>query len=59
MAFQEIERKFLVAGDFRGEVSGASRIIQGFLNSGKILPPVDVEWWHGQGAFWLLWFFFI
>ena len=33
MAFQEIERKFLVAGDFRGEVSGASRIIQGFLSS--------------------------
>ena len=24
---------YLVAGDFRGEVSGASRIIQGFLNS--------------------------
>ena len=33
MAFQEIERKFLVAGDFRGEASGASRIIQGFLSS--------------------------
>jgi CYTH domain-containing protein len=33
MAFREIERKFLVAGDFRGEVSGASRIIQGFLSS--------------------------
>lgn len=33
MAFREIERKFLVAGDFRKEVSGASRIIQGFLSS--------------------------
>ena len=33
MAFREIERKFLVAGDFHGEVSGASRIIQGFLSS--------------------------
>ena len=33
MAFREIERKFLVAGDFRREVSGASRIIQGFLSS--------------------------
>lgn len=33
MAFREIERKFLVAGDFRGEVSGASRITQGFLSS--------------------------
>lgn len=33
MAFQEIERKFLVAGDFRKEVSGSSRITQGFLNS--------------------------
>ena len=33
MAFQEIERKFLVAGDFRKEASGASRIIQGFLSS--------------------------
>ncbi len=33
MAFQEIERKFLVAGDFRGEASGASRIVQGFLSS--------------------------
>lgn len=33
MAFREIERKFLVAGDFRMEVSGASRIIQGFLSS--------------------------
>lgn len=33
MAFREIERKFLVAGDFRGEVSSADRIVQGFLNS--------------------------
>ena len=33
MAFREIERKFLVAGDFRSEVSGASHIIQGFLSS--------------------------
>ena len=33
MAFREIERKFLVAGDFRSEVSGASRIVQGFLNT--------------------------
>ena len=33
MAFREIERKFLVAGDFRKEVSGASRITQGFLSS--------------------------
>lgn len=33
MALREIERKFLVAGDFRREVSGASRIIQGFLSS--------------------------
>lgn len=33
MAFREIERKFLVAGDFRREVSGASHIIQGFLSS--------------------------
>ena len=33
MAFREIERKFLVAGDFRGEVSSASRIVQGFLNT--------------------------
>ena len=33
MAVQEIERKFLVAGDFRGEVSGASHIIQGYLSS--------------------------
>ncbi|MBQ9450609.1 MAG: CYTH domain-containing protein [Bacteroidales bacterium] len=33
MAYRETERKFLVAGDFRGEVSGASRIRQGFLNS--------------------------
>ena len=31
MPLQEIERKFLVAGDFRGEVSGESRIRQGFL----------------------------
>jgi len=33
MEFREIERKFLVAGDFRGEVSGVSRITQGFLSS--------------------------
>ena len=33
MAFRETERKFLVAGDFRGEVSGASHIIQGYLSS--------------------------
>ena len=33
MAFREIERKFLVAGDFRRKVSGASHIIQGFLSS--------------------------
>ena len=33
MAVREIERNCLVAGDFRGEVSGASRIIQGFLSS--------------------------
>ena len=32
MAWREIERKFLVAGDFHGEVSGASRIKQGFLS---------------------------
>ena len=31
MPLQEIERKFLVAGDFRGEVAGESRIMQGFL----------------------------
>ncbi|MCR4859709.1 MAG: CYTH domain-containing protein [Bacteroidales bacterium] len=34
MEFREIERKFLVAGDFREEVSGSSRIIQGYLCSG-------------------------
>ena len=33
MGLQEIERKFLVAGDFRGEVTGESRIMQGFLSS--------------------------
>ena len=33
MAFREIERKFLVAGDFREEVSGAGRIVQGYLSS--------------------------
>ena len=33
MAFREIERKFLVAGDFRKEVSGASHIVQGYLSS--------------------------
>ena len=33
MAFREIERKFLVAGDFHGEVSGASHIVQGYLSS--------------------------
>ena len=31
MPLQEIERKFLVAGDFRQEASGSSRIRQGFL----------------------------
>ena len=35
MAFKEIERKFLVAGDFRGEVSGASHIVQGYLSSAR------------------------
>jgi CYTH domain-containing protein len=35
MAFREIERKFLVAGDFRGEVSGASHIVQGYLSSAR------------------------
>ena len=30
---REIERKFLVAGDFRGESTGASRIVQGFLST--------------------------
>ena len=35
MAFREIERKFLVAGDFRGEVSGSSHIVQGYLSSAK------------------------
>ena len=33
MEFREIERKFLVAGDFRCEASGADRITQGFLSS--------------------------
>ena len=33
MDFREIERKFLVAGDFRGEVSGASHIVQGYLST--------------------------
>ena len=33
MALQEIERKFLVAGPFRGEVSGSTHMVQGFLNS--------------------------
>ena len=33
MALREIERKFLVAGDFRTEAAGASRIRQGFLSS--------------------------
>ena len=33
MALREIERKFLVAGDFRKEASGASRITQAFLSS--------------------------
>lgn len=33
MAFREIERKFLVAGDFHSEVSGANHIVQGFLSS--------------------------
>jgi adenylate cyclase len=30
---QEIERKFLVTGDFRGEAGKATRIIQGYLSS--------------------------
>ena len=30
---QEIERKFLVAGDFKAEVSKSTRIIQGYLSS--------------------------
>ena len=33
MDYREIERKFLVAGDFRGEVSGASHIVQGYLST--------------------------
>ena len=33
MALREIERKFLVAGDFRKEASGASRITQAFQSS--------------------------
>lgn len=33
MEFREIERKFLVAGDFRAGVTGESRITQGFLCS--------------------------
>ena len=33
MALREIERKFLVAGDFRREASGATRITQAFLSS--------------------------
>ena len=35
MAFREIERKFLVAGDFRRGVSGASHIVQGYLSSAR------------------------
>ena len=35
MAFREIERKFLVAGDFRSGVSGASHIVQGYLSSAR------------------------
>lgn len=31
--FQEIERKFLVAGDFRSSATGSMRIIQGYLCS--------------------------
>lgn len=30
---QEIERKFLVCGDFKSEATGAERIAQGYLNS--------------------------
>jgi len=30
---QEIERKFLVTGDFRGVASGSTRITQGYLSS--------------------------
>lgn len=30
---QEIERKFLVSGDFRADVTGSTRIIQGYLSS--------------------------
>ncbi|MGY6554293.1 MAG: CYTH domain-containing protein [Wenzhouxiangella sp.] len=30
---QEIERKFLVAGDYRAAVSGSHRIVQGYLSS--------------------------
>jgi len=31
--FREIERKFLVAGDFRSSVTGSMRITQGYLSS--------------------------
>lgn len=30
---QEIERKFLVSGDFKSQVSGSIRIVQGYLSS--------------------------
>lgn len=33
MEFREIERKFLVAGEFRGAAASADRIVQGFLNT--------------------------
>lgn len=33
MAFVEIERKFLVDGDFRSEVRESSRIVQGYLST--------------------------
>lgn len=50
MAFREIERKFLVAGDFRGEASGADRIVQGFLNTA---PGRTVRVRIGGGRGWL------
>ena len=31
----EIERKFLVAGDFRSEATGKTRIVQGYICSEK------------------------
>lgn len=33
MAFREIERKFLVDGDFRGAVASSDRIVQGYLST--------------------------